>query len=249
MRLTLTAFAACALLAAPASAEDGFTFDSQAAFEDAVRAYLLDQPEVLLEAMQVLESREAAARAAADTQLLSINADAIFDGDDWVGGNPDGDVTLVEFIDYRCGYCKHARPEVAQLVEEDGNIRLIRKELPIMGAASERTARFAIATRSLAGDDAYADVSEALMALRLDVAITDTLLAQLAGTYGLDVDAITTEMDSDATDDAIRDSRLLAMRLQIQGTPAFILEDQMLRGYLPLEDMQALVAQVRANAE
>lgn len=249
MRLTLTALAACALLAAPASAEDGFTFDSQAAFEDAVRAYLLDQPEVLLEAMQVLESREAAARAAADTQLLSINADAIFDGDDWVGGNPDGDVTLVEFIDYRCGYCKRARPEVAQLIEEDGNIRLIRKELPILGAASERAARFAIATRSIAGDDAYADVSDALMALRSDVAITDTLLAQLAETYGLDADAITAEMDSDATDDAIRDSRLLAMRLQIQGTPAFILEDQMLRGYLPLEDMQALVAQARADAE
>lgn len=245
MRPTLSVLAACAVLAGPAAAQDGFTFDSQAEFEAAVRAYLLDQPEVLLEAMQVLESREAQARADADAQLLAINADAIFNGGDWIGGNPDGDITLVEFIDYRCGYCKRARPEVNALVEADGNIRLIRKELPVLGAQSEAAARFAIATRTIAGDAAYVDVSDALMAMRSDGDITQDLLEQLADAYDLDSAAIIAEMDSDATEAVIRNTHMLAMRLHIQGTPAFVMENMFLRGYLPLTDMQDLVAAQR----
>lgn len=244
MRRFLTSIAACTALTLPALADDGFPVGSRDDFNAAVRAYLLDNPEVLLEAMQVLDAREAEARAAVDEQLVAVNAQALFEGDDWVGGNPDGDVTLVEFIDYNCGYCKRARPEVNALIDGDSDLRLIRIELPILGAQSELAAQFAIATRSIAGDDAYAEISEALMALRAG-AITDDAIRQLSDAYGFDTDAILAEMDSDATRDVIAENRLLAMRLQIQGTPAFVLDDMMLRGYLPLEDMQALVALAR----
>jgi protein-disulfide isomerase len=88
--------------------------------------------------------------------LLRDNADAIFNSAaDWAGGNPNGDVTVVEFVDYRCGYCRKAHDEVSQLVETDGNIRLVMKEFPILGEDSLTSARFAIAVRRLAGDDAY----------------------------------------------------------------------------------------------
>lgn len=246
MRLTLSAFALGAVLAAPAMA---FSFEEMTgpereALRQEVRSYLLENPEVLIEAMQVLEEREAESRAEADRSLVSVNAAALFENpDDWVGGNPDGDVTMVEFFDYRCGYCKRAHPEVAALLESDGNVRLIRKELPVLGDQSILGARFAIAVRSIAGDEAYGDVSDALMAMRSD--ITPERLAQMATTFGLDADAVMAEIDSDATTEVIRDNQLLAMRLQIQGTPAFVIGDTLLRGYVPQDQMQAVVDDVR----
>ena len=87
----------------------------KAEFGAQVREYLLENPEVILEAINILEERNAVAEAAADKELVAANADELFDdGFSWVGGNPDGDITLVEFMDYRCGYCRRAVPEVAQ---------------------------------------------------------------------------------------------------------------------------------------
>lgn len=246
MRLTLSAFALGAILATPALA---FSFEEMTgaerdALRQEVRSYLLENPEVLIEAMQVLEEREAESRAEADKTLVSVNAAALFENpDDWVGGNPDGDVSMVEFFDYRCGYCKRAHPEVTALLEADGNVRLIRKELPVLGEQSILGARFAIAVRTVAGDEAYGGVSDALMAMRSD--ITPDRLMQMATTFGLDADAVMAEMESDATTEVIRNNQLLAMRLQIQGTPAFVIGDTLLRGYVPQDQMQAVVDNVR----
>ena len=135
---------------------DAMTDGERAAFRAEVRAYLLDNPEVLMEAIRVLETRDQQAQVAADVALAQANADALFnDGYSYVGGNPDGDITLVEFMDYRCGYCRQAFAEVEQLLELDGNIRFIVKEFPILGEQSMLAAQFAIATQQVAGDDAY----------------------------------------------------------------------------------------------
>lgn len=248
MRPTLTALGLSAVMALPAAALDltDLSDGERDALRSEMRAYLLDNPEVLLDAMAVLEQREAAARAQADTALVQANADALFDSPaDWVGGNPEGDVAMVEFIDYRCGYCKRAHPEVSALLEEDGNIRLIRKELPILGEQSILAAQFAIAVKTVAGDAAYGDVSEALIALRSDV--TADSLAQMATTFDLPADDIMAEMDSEATTAIIRENQLLAMRLHIQGTPAFVIGGELVRGYVPQDQMAAIVAQARAD--
>lgn len=209
-----------------------------------IRAYLLDNPEVLMEAMEVLEQRQAHAQVSQDQSLVQVNHDALFnDPASWAGGNLDGDISLVEFIDYRCGYCKRAHPEVTELVESDGNIRIIRKELPILGDQSIVASRFAIAVRSVHGDDAYKSVSDALMEMRGPV--NDDSLSHLSDTLGLDRDAVKTAMNSDATSKIIADNHALAQRLQIRGTPSFVMNDQMLRGYLPLEGMRAQVAKQR----
>lgn len=237
---------ALALMAGPAAAldHDAMTDDERAAFRAEVRAYLLEDPGVLMEAIAVLEQREAQAQAGSDRELARSKAAALFDdGHSWEGGNPDGDITLVEFLDYRCGFCKRAHPEVAELVEGDGNIRIIRKEFPILGEASVLASRFAIAVQQVAGADAYEAASDALMAMNSE--ITDASLRRLAGTLDLDTDAIMAAMDDETVTAVIEANHQLAQELQITGTPTFVMEDRMLRGYVPLAQMQEVAAEVR----
>lgn len=234
------------LMASPAVSLDlnAMSDVEKSQFNDAVRTYLLDNPEVLLEAMDVLESRSAAAQAAGDDTLIQVNADALFNDDaSFVGGNPDGDITIVEFLDYRCGYCRKAHDEVAELLESDGNIRLIVKELPILGEDSVVASRFAIATLRIAGADAYHAMNDTLMTTNKPMA--PAILAAMAVDAGLDGDAIVAEMNSDVVSDIILQNRQLAQRMQINGTPSFVFENQMLRGYVPLDGMRQLVDELR----
>lgn len=233
-------------LTAPAQAFDitNMSEDERAALREEIRSYLLDNPEVIMEAVSVLEQRQAEAQAQGDIDLVRINAEAIFeDGHSWVGGNPEGDVTLVEFTDYRCSFCRRAHPELEQLLELDGNIRFIIKEFPILGEESVLSSRFAIAVKQIAGDEAYKAAHDALISYR--GAITPQALERIAGDLDLDAAAIIPHMTSDEVTQVIAANHALAGRLQISGTPTFVLEDQLLRGYMPLADMQALVAQIR----
>jgi protein-disulfide isomerase len=237
---------AAALAAAPAAALDltDMTEAEREAFRAEVRAYLLDNPEVIMEAVAVLEEREAAAQEAADREMVKAHAEEIFDdGYSWVGGNPDGDVTLVEFIDYRCGYCRRAHDEVNELVENDGDIRLVIKEFPILGPDSLASSRFAIATKQVAGDEAYHAAKEAL--IRMTGEVNEVTLTRLAESLGLDADEILLQMQSPDVDEVIARTRALAQRLGISGTPTFVLPDRMVRGYVPLENMREIVADVR----
>ncbi|MEO0936859.1 MAG: DsbA family protein [Pseudomonadota bacterium] len=232
-----------ALWALPAAALelDEMSAEERAAFGDAVRAYLLANPQVIFEAVAIFEQQQAAAEARADLELVAQNRAALFeDARSWVGGNPEGDITLVEFLDYKCGFCKRAHSELAQLLEADGNIRLIVKEFPILGEQSVTAARFALAVKNVAGDAAYKDVNDALMTFNGEIA--DPALRRLSSTFGLDWDAVQAEMGSDAVTQQIRDTRALAQRLNITGTPTFVLEDEMLRGFLPADQLAALVA-------
>ena len=247
MKNLSAAFAVCAtLLSAPALALDlnAMTDEERALFREEVRAYLMENPEVIIEAVNALEQRQAAEQAQADFDLVAQHAESIFnDGFSYVGGNPDGDVTLVEFMDYRCGFCKRAFGEVEKLLQNDGNIRFIVKEFPILGEQSLMASRFAIATKLEAGDDAYKSVHDALMAFNGDITIP--ALRRLAETFGLDAAAIETRMNDEAVTNEIRATRELAQRLKISGTPTFVLEDEMLRGYLPADELELIVADKR----
>jgi len=242
------ALAMASLTALPAQALDleDMSQPERDAFRAEIRSYLLDNPEVIMEAVAVLEQRQAEAQAQNDIELVNANSEAIFnDGHSWIGGNPDGDITLVEFMDYKCGYCKRAFPEVNDLLEFDGNIKLIVKELPILGEQSVLASRFAIATLQTLGDEAYEQIHDALMVFSGD--ITQTALNRMAEGFGLDAAAIEAQMDSDAVNTVIAENRALAQRLNISGTPSFVMNDQMLRGYLPLDEMQRVAAEIRDN--
>ncbi len=214
------------------------------AFRDEVRAYLLDNPEVIMEAVSVLERRQAAQAEQDDLALVRTNADALFnDGYSHVSGNPDGDVTIVEFVDYRCGYCRKAYGEVQELLRKDGNIRLILKEYPILGEDSLNSARFAVSAQLLLGEEAYDKLHHKLITLR-GSANTDNLIA-LANDLGLDGKAIAGGMSDGRVDEILRKNHALAQRLQITGTPAFVMGETLARGYMPLKQMQKFVADIR----
>lgn len=241
--------AALAVSAGPALADlTAMTDAERAAFRDEVRAYLLEDPEVLMEAIGALEARQAAAQSETDAALVRENAEALF-GDDgsWVGGNPDGDVTVVEFLDYRCGFCRQAHPEVEELVRTDGNVRLVLKEFPILGEASVVAARYALATRSAFGDEAYKRLHDGLYALRAEV--TPEALDQLALSLDLDPDAIRAGLADPAIEATIAGTYGLAQRLGISGTPTFVIADRLVRGYVPLDALRDAVTEARAEAD
>lgn len=230
----------------PAQAFDlgAMTEDERKAFGAEVRAYLMENPEVILEAVNLLEQQQVEAETLRDEDLVAANLDALHnDGYSWIGGNPDGDITLVEFMDYRCGYCRKASPEVAKLLQEDGNIRLIVKEFPILGEASVFASRFAVAAKQLAGDDAYEQVHDALIEMSGEP--NEVTMLRLAEGLSLDGEAILAAMGSDAVTDELRRTRALAQELAISGTPTFVLGKQLLRGYLPADQLKIIVDEQR----
>ncbi|TCM84716.1 DsbA family protein [Rhodovulum steppense] len=235
-------------LALPAQAFDlaAMSEAERELFRAEVRSYLMENPEVLMEAIGVLEQRQAEAQTANDEALVRVNAAEIFeDGHSWVGGNPEGDITLVEFVDYRCGYCRRAHDDVAELVSSDGNIRLVMKEFPILGDQSVLSARFAVATLQIAGPDAYEKAHDALITFRGNV--TEDSLKDLAATLGIDGAAILARMTAPEVDAVLAANQSLAQRMQISGTPTFIVGPQMLRGYMPLDGMRRIVSEIREN--
>jgi len=213
----------------------------RAAFRDEVKAYLLENPEVLVDAMNVLQDREQSAATNRDLQMLADNKDAIFnDPASWVGGNPDGDITVVEFIDYRCGYCRKAHDELAELVKSDGNIRFVVKEFPILGEDSLISSQFAIAVLQLHGGEIYKQLHDALIALRGSP--DEATLTRLASDFGLDPAPLFERMKSPEVMGVIEANHKLADTMEISGTPTFVIDQTMVRGYVPLDGMRQIVA-------
>jgi protein-disulfide isomerase len=218
--------------------------DDRAVFRDEVRAYLLENPEIIVEALEVLKTKQAEAEQQTDLVLVQNNADALFNAaTDWVGGNPNGDITIVEFMDYRCGYCKKAHAEVAELVKSDGNVRLILKEYPILGEESDLAARFAIAVRQLGGDDAYKAAHDTLMTLRGE--FSSASLERIATDLGLDAAAVNSRMQAPEVTSVLEANHSLGETMMINGTPTFVVKQTLLRGYLPLDGMRQLLQDER----
>ncbi|MFN0115300.1 MAG: DsbA family protein [Paracoccaceae bacterium] len=236
------------LLATPALAFDiaNMTDEERAILREEIRAYLIENPEVLMDAASALEARQSAAMAKADEELVAANAGELFN-DDWsfVGGNPEGGLTVVEFIDYRCGYCRKSHPEVRELVRSDGDIRYVIKEFPILGEQSLLASRFALSVLRNEGPDAYAKVNAGFYDGSFRGEIAETTLKAWAGDLGLDAGKVMAGMADPEVQRIIDDNHRLAQKLQIGGTPTFVVGGAMIRGYVPLEQMRAIAADER----
>jgi protein-disulfide isomerase len=208
----LAAAASVSAVASPASAEDF----SRAEIEQIVHDYLMAHPEVILEAVQALQARqeaEAAARAAANLAQLR---DDIFGGPaTMIAGNPDGDVTLVEFFDYRCGYCRRVAPDVLALIQRDSGVRFAMKEFPILGEESVYASRAAIAA---AAQDMYWEMHLALLNFR--GTYDEDSIRAIAADLGMDPDRLVADMASSQVDAVINRNYELAQALGINGTSA-----------------------------
>lgn len=213
-------------------------------FGGSVRAYLLENPEVIIEAISILEQRREVAEAQADRNIVLAHADELFDdGYSYMAGNPDASVKIVEFLDYRCGYCRRAHPEVNAMLAGDDDLAVIYKEYPILGEQSVIASQFAIATRRLFGGQAYSNMMDALMGFSGNY--SDAALKRLASGLDLDGDAILAEMQSEAVTAEIARNRALGNILSITGTPTFVVETEMLRGYVPLATFVQIVQEIR----
>jgi protein-disulfide isomerase len=253
MRSTLATLALTAALALPAvtaSRAGAAPLDltdmspsDRAAFGEQVRGYLMEHPEVIMEVIQELEKRRSAAAEETDKQLVAEHADRLLDdGYSWVGGNPDGDVTLVEFLDYRCGYCKKAQPEVQALLAQDPNIRLVVKEFPILGPDSVIAGRMALA--ALETDKSkFGALHDALMGYKGN--LTEQVAYRLAAEAGYDAEALRTLASSDKIDERVQQNYQLAQALGINGTPGFVIGNEIIRGYLPADELKAAVEDAR----
>ena len=210
-----------------------------------IRSYILENPKVIFEAVAIVRQQEEEAEAKRDDQLVQeFKGDLFEDGYSYVGGNPDGDITLVEFLDYRCGYCQKAYEELQKLLSEDGNIRFIIKEYPILGEVSNLTSQFAIAIKQLHGNDAYKIIHDTLIAFSGEP--TPDSLGEIAKTFGFEIDPIFERMTSSEVLAEINANRILGEKMQISGTPTFVLENKLLRGYVPLETMRIIAASQRS---
>lgn len=247
-RLPLTlAVAAGALIAATAGAPpalaEGLTEAEKAQVRDLIRDTLLENPEIVMEAVSVLRARQAEREQAAAQAALKQNAEALFRDDaDPVLGNPKGDVTVVEFFDYQCGYCKRVFGPVMDTIAADGNVRLVLKELPILGPESVLAARWSLAADK---QERYKAFHSALMGHR--GAITEAVLRQYAKDAGMDVEQAARDAQDPAVEDALRKTMALAAQLGIGGTPAFVIGDQLIPGALDADTLKEAIASARSK--
>lgn len=229
--------------AAPDSKPSVFSPDQKAAIETIIKDYLISNPEVMLEIQTALESRMEELQAKRLKAAISGLADQIYRSPGApVAGNPKGDVTIVEFFDYNCGYCKRAFSDVAKLVEKDPNVKLVLKELPILSKGSEEGTRVALAAKM---QGKYWEVHRALLNMRGQIS-EQTALAT-AEKLGLDMNKLKADMKSDAVTQEIARVRDLAQSMGIQGTPHFLVADRPIAGAPQnlLEMMSQHVAEIR----
>ncbi|MCB2056148.1 MAG: DsbA family protein [Geminicoccaceae bacterium] len=210
------------------------------AIEQIVKDYLLREPEVIMQALQRLQERQAEAEAAQAQAMLEAHADAIVDDPRDGVINPEGDVTLVEFFDYRCGYCRGMAAGLQKMVEEDPGLRLVLKEFPILGEDSLRAARAALAAKE---QGAYAPFHDALMGAA-DMSMDG--IRRLAERHGLDVARLEADMASPAIGQQIDDTLELGQALGITGTPSFILGERIIPGAAPLPQLAQMIEAERA---
>jgi len=231
---------ALALAAVPASA-GVFSPDERAAMGAELRAYLTEHPEVIAEALGGAEERRYAQEARGDLALLGENADALFhSAQDWTGGNPEGDVTLVGFIDYGSKASARALAAARALLASDPGLRLVVKDTPPEG--EDTAARFAQAALRLGGSDAYVRAQDALFAAP-DVA--RPTLDGIARDLGLDPAAVAAAMTAPETGTVLAANRALARTLDLGPAPAYVLDRTMIRGDLPPVALARIVEQMR----
>lgn len=220
-----------------------FNKDQTKAVEKIVHDYIVAHPEVLIEAMSALDAKEAAAKKKAQTSALTKNHDAIFnDPSSFVAGNPKGDVTIVEFFDYNCGYCKHTAQPLLDAVAKDGNVRLILKELPILGPSSVTASHAALAA---AKHGKYMDLYKAFYAHKGP--LDDEAVFNIAADAGLDIKKLAVEMKDPAIASTITRNEALAEAMQVHGTPAFIIGDEYYPGAKDADTLAEAIKLARAK--
>jgi protein-disulfide isomerase len=209
-----------------------------------IRDYLMANPEVIRDAIDELQRKQDEAERASQVAAIDDNRELLFSSPrQVVMGAPDGDVTLIEFFDYNCGYCRRAQADLQQLLDGDPNLRVVLKEFPVLGEGSMEAAQVSVAVRILAPDQA-ADFQNALMAQSGQVN-GDVALAVAEG-LGLDRAKLEETMHSDEVRDTIAESYALAQTLSLTGTPSYVTAEEVAIGAIGYDALKEKIATARA---
>ncbi len=217
--------------------------DQKQAMENLIGDYLKRNPEVIIEAIQIFQERKLAAeKTRARANLVALRGELERDPGSPVAGNPEGDVTVVEFFDYRCGFCKRVLPVVRQLLESDSKLRFVFKEFPILSLESRIAARAALAAWKI-DKGTYFSFHVDLMGSR--GVLSEHKIMALAQRAGLNPAKLKRQMASPEIEDSLKRNALLAEKLGITGTPGFIIGDQLVPGAIDLAQFRKLIARAR----
>lgn len=209
-----------------------------------IREYLIANPEIMLEVQDSLEKKQQEARIAQAANGISANRDALFSSpSDITLGNPNGDVTIVEFFDYNCGYCKRALSDMDELLKADGKVRFILKEFPILGPDSMAAHRVANAVR-LVAPEKYPQFHRKL--LGGEVRATEDTAIEVATSLGIPEQALRASMESNPSDPLVRQTYQLANNLGITGTPFYVVGDEAVFGAVGYQELAEKIANIRA---
>ena len=243
-RLLPALLMAATLIAAPvARAQDDqpLTPKQQDAVKKLVHDYLIENPGIIADAIEALRQKEDLAAEAAAKKNLAERKDEVFnDPDAPVLGNPKGDVTLVEFFDYRCPYCKAMADQIADVVKADGKTKLVMKEFAVLGPESVTAAKAALASRE---QKKYEEFHRALM--RLKEPLTEKTLMKTAADVGINTDKLKKDMEDPKIDTILKNNLKLAHDLDVDATPTFVIGDQIVTGAIPAQNLKQLIDQTR----
>jgi protein-disulfide isomerase len=229
----------------PAHAADdtAFTDNQKQVLDGLIRDYIMRHPEVIMDSLQAMQERERLAQQRMQEERVAALGNAIErDPDDPILGNPDGNVTLVEFFDYQCGYCKRMLEPLINFARADGNLRIVMKEFPILGPESMIAAKASLAARRQGKYEAF---HLALMSLK--GRLSEPAIFQTALEVGLDTEKLRQDMETPAVLDHIRKTRELGEALSVRGTPAFIIGGTIVPGAIGEDRLADLVAKARTK--
>ncbi|WP_244639263.1 DsbA family protein [Aureimonas endophytica] len=248
-RAPLRAAALAAFLSLPVLPQAAAAMDEpqKSELRGEIRAYLLEHPEVLLEAMDALEAKRAAEEARNQSAAIaSLAGELTATPPGTAIGNPEGDVTLVEFFDYNCGYCKHALTDMEALVAADPKLRVVLKEIPVLGEQSVAASRVSLAFRHLA-PQRYGEFHEKLLGMR-GVADEDSAIGVAEGLGVAEAD-LRGAMGSPDVQKAIDENNRLSALLKVNGTPSYVIGDEVVSGAVGREALAAKIQNMRSCAK
>lgn len=234
--------AAPAFTEKPATAVGSFSAEQVQSIREIIKSYLIEHPEIMVEVSRELEKKQDALKAVEARKVIAEHKTVLFSGrHDAVLGNPKGDVTVIEFFDYNCGWCKRAVDDVANLVKADPKVRVVMKEFPIFGENS------AVAAKAAMAASRQGKYWEYHVALMKEKQVTKDNVFTIAQRVGLNIPKLKADMADPEFDRVLAETQQLAQSMGIEGTPAFIVDDRVNVGYVPVSGLQSLLADVRKN--
>ena len=241
VQIAITMFVGTITIVDTVFGQDVISNEEKQAINKLIEDYIMDNPEVIFKSLEEMRKRERLQeQEGAKKNLIALEDEIMRNPTDPVGGNIDGDITIVEFFDYRCGYCKQFFTALNAVLNEDDNLRIVFKELPILGPSSELAAKAAIAASR---QNLYIPFHNRMMSLkgRFD----EKKLFDIAKEVGLDLTRLRKDMDLRGVQGVLDGTKALANKLSISGTPAIIVGSEIVRGAISKDRLKAMIAAAR----